>query len=185
MDIEAIRERVRTGRLIESRHARNERQGDNLAFRQVEQALLVGAILEQYDDTGRGESCLVLGYAEGTGSFSLRMERSRQDSSGADHGLHSGSSKIHRPKNTGTEMKMTRCNLCGGTRFSPRRVNYLHSNNGKYLPAPNTPAEVCDGCGMEFYDADVVKEIERRFFAIHSNTETPDEVLPIPSKAFV
>lgn len=32
-------------------------------FAQVEEALLDGQILEQYPDTGRGESCLVVGFA--------------------------------------------------------------------------------------------------------------------------
>jgi hypothetical protein len=31
---------------------------------QVEAALLNGEILEQYSDTGRGESCLIVGFAD-------------------------------------------------------------------------------------------------------------------------
>ncbi|WP_366931574.1 DUF4258 domain-containing protein [Thiocapsa sp.] len=31
----------------------------------VEQALLTGRILEEYPDTGRGESCLVVGFSDG------------------------------------------------------------------------------------------------------------------------
>ena len=81
-------------------------------------------------------------------------------------------------------MNMSRCNYCGGTGFSARRVEYFYAHGGKYLLAPNTPAEVCDCCGMEFYDAVVVKEIERRFFAIRAKTEKPDEVLQVPMKAF-
>jgi hypothetical protein len=37
---------------------------------------------------------------------------------------------------------------------------------------------------MEFFAADVVKEIERRFFAIHDHSEQPDAMLQIPSKSF-
>ena len=40
-----------------------ERQADGLTLTQVEEALLNGEILEQYPNTGRGESCLILGYA--------------------------------------------------------------------------------------------------------------------------
>ena len=81
-------------------------------------------------------------------------------------------------------MNMHRCNFCGSTNFSARRIEYLYSHDGKYLLAPNTPAEICERCGREFYDAAVVKEIERRFVAIHAHTEEPDAVLQIPSKAF-
>jgi len=31
---------------------------------EVEEALLTGRVLEQYEDTGRGESCLVVGFTE-------------------------------------------------------------------------------------------------------------------------
>ena len=81
-------------------------------------------------------------------------------------------------------MKMKRCNFCGESRFAERRVSYLYTRNGKYLLASNTPAEVCENCGMEFYSADTVREIERRFAAIHARTESPDEVLQIPLKSF-
>jgi len=37
---------------------------DNLTFYQIEEALLGGEILEEYPDTGRGESYLVLGFSE-------------------------------------------------------------------------------------------------------------------------
>lgn len=36
---------------------------DGLTLTQVEESLLSGEILEQYPDTGRGESCLILGFA--------------------------------------------------------------------------------------------------------------------------
>ena len=66
MKIEGIRERICAGRYVESAHSRNERQKDNLTLRQVEEALLSGEILEYYADTGRGESCLVLGFSGST-----------------------------------------------------------------------------------------------------------------------
>ena len=47
-----------------SRHGDQERQNDNLTLAQVAQALLNGRILEQYEDTGRGVSCLVAGFTD-------------------------------------------------------------------------------------------------------------------------
>lgn len=38
------------------------RQNDGLSIEQVEYAILHGRVLERYADTGRGESCLVVGY---------------------------------------------------------------------------------------------------------------------------
>ena len=67
-------------------------------------------------------------------------------------------------------------------RAPPRRIPYRHK--GKYLLVPNTPVEVCLHCGMSYYDANVLKEIERRFFAIDQKTEQPDRYLQVPEKAY-
>jgi hypothetical protein len=64
MDIDEIKEKVRNNQYMYSYHAEIERKADQLTFAQVEMALLDSRILEQYADTGRGESCLVVGFAE-------------------------------------------------------------------------------------------------------------------------
>lgn len=64
MDIEEIKRKVRNDQYVYSQHAEIERRAEALTFAQVEEALLNGQILEQYPDTGRGESCLVVGFAE-------------------------------------------------------------------------------------------------------------------------
>jgi hypothetical protein len=63
MDIEEIKAKVRASEYIDSHHADLERRADDLSLAQVEDALLTGAILEQYPDTGRGKSCLVVGFS--------------------------------------------------------------------------------------------------------------------------
>ncbi len=63
MDIEGIKTQVRQNRYVYSHHADLERRADGLTFADVEDALLNGQILEEYDDTGRGESCLIVGQA--------------------------------------------------------------------------------------------------------------------------
>jgi hypothetical protein len=37
---------------------------------------------------------------------------------------------------------------------------------------------------MVYYDAAVLKEIERRFFAIQRNDEFPDRYVEVPEKAY-
>lgn len=64
MHIEEIQIRVRADAYVYTQHAEIERAADNLTFAQIEAALLNGMILEQYPDTGRGESCLVVGFAD-------------------------------------------------------------------------------------------------------------------------
>lgn len=61
-EIEWIKDKVRKGEYYFSKHADQERQNDNLMIEEVEEVLLLGRILEQYEDTGRGKSCLVVGF---------------------------------------------------------------------------------------------------------------------------
>ena len=68
MEIEEIKVLVRADQYLYSLHAEIERKAHELTFAQVEEALLSGKIVEQYPDTGRGESCLVVGFAGETPS---------------------------------------------------------------------------------------------------------------------
>ena len=63
IDIDDIKAKISAGQLFFSSHAEEERMDDGLTARQVLEAILNDEILEQYPDTGCGESCLVLGYS--------------------------------------------------------------------------------------------------------------------------
>jgi Domain of unknown function (DUF4258) len=65
VDIEAIKTQVRNGRFVLSAHADQEAADEEIDIAEIRDALLSGEILEQYADTGRGESCLILGFADG------------------------------------------------------------------------------------------------------------------------
>jgi len=59
-----IQEKISQSDYYFSQHGDRERQNDNLSISEVEEALLQGRILEYYPDTGRGESCLVVGFTD-------------------------------------------------------------------------------------------------------------------------
>jgi hypothetical protein len=63
MDILDIKQRVRNGRFRLSTHAEMEAGEENLEISQIVEAILDDDILEQYPDTGRGPSCLLIGFA--------------------------------------------------------------------------------------------------------------------------
>ncbi len=64
MDIDEIKEKVKNDEYVYTLHAETERKADDLTFYQIEEAVITGEILEQYPDTGRGESCLIVGFSE-------------------------------------------------------------------------------------------------------------------------
>lgn len=80
-------------------------------------------------------------------------------------------------------MRDIKCNTCGSADYEERRITYLYSHQGQYLIVPNTPVEICNDCGTVYYSAEVLKNIERQFFAIRNNTETPDQYLQVPVKS--
>ena len=81
-------------------------------------------------------------------------------------------------------MKNNRCNFCGSESYEERRIDYLYSHQDQYLLVPNTPVDICLQCGMIYYDAAVLKEIERRFFSIQNKQEEPDQYIEMPTKAY-
>ncbi|MBF0425891.1 MAG: DUF4258 domain-containing protein [Magnetococcales bacterium] len=64
MDLGWMQRRIRENAYLYSRHGDQERQKDNLTLKEIEEAILTGRILEQYPDSGRGESCLVVGFTD-------------------------------------------------------------------------------------------------------------------------
>ncbi|MBI4256857.1 DUF4258 domain-containing protein [Candidatus Uhrbacteria bacterium] len=62
MDIEWIRQQLRSGNYEFSGHADDERQAERIPIADVEGALLNGEVLEDYPNDPRGPSCLVLGH---------------------------------------------------------------------------------------------------------------------------
>lgn len=61
---EWIIERVESDEYYFSKHGDAERCKDNLTISETEEALLSGRIIEQYSDSGRGESCLIAGFTD-------------------------------------------------------------------------------------------------------------------------
>lgn len=61
-DISWIQSKTRKCEYFWTRHGEQERQNDNLAIEEIEEALINGIVLEQYQDDIRGKSCLVAGF---------------------------------------------------------------------------------------------------------------------------
>ncbi|MCD5417790.1 DUF4258 domain-containing protein [Candidatus Bipolaricaulota bacterium] len=66
-----------------------------MTFAQVEEALLNGEILEQYPDTGRGESCLVVGSAGKVPIHAVCCMWLAWGESGTHHRLYSTPAEVH------------------------------------------------------------------------------------------
>ena len=63
MDLAKIQEKVGRNEYVYTDHADTERRIESLTLAQIETAILNAEVLERYPDTGRGESCLIVGFA--------------------------------------------------------------------------------------------------------------------------
>jgi hypothetical protein len=64
MDIEVVKTQVCRGRFMLSAHADQEAADENIDIAEICAAILNDEMLEYYPDTGRGESCLILGFVK-------------------------------------------------------------------------------------------------------------------------
>lgn len=64
IELNWIIEHVKAEEYYFSQHADQERQNENLTISEIEEALLNGRLLESYKNTGRGGSCLVVGFTD-------------------------------------------------------------------------------------------------------------------------
>ena len=64
LELPWIQKQVRKNQYYFTGHGDLERMNDNLAITEIEEAILTGKIIENYPDTGRGESCLIAGFTD-------------------------------------------------------------------------------------------------------------------------
>jgi hypothetical protein len=63
LNVEDIKAKVRAGKFRFSQHADMAAEANDLDVAQVVEAILRSEVLEQYPDTGRGKSCLLVGFS--------------------------------------------------------------------------------------------------------------------------
>ena len=182
MTLDEIQDKVLTNEYDYTLHAEIERKADSLTFHQIEAAILEGEILEHYPDGGRGESCLFLGLAI-TSLYTLSVGGGERELCSLPFMYRSNQNLSIHGRGV-IVMEDKKCNFCGSPEYGKRRTDYLYSYRGNYLLVPNTPVEVCLNCGMVYFDAKVLKEIEERFFAIQRKSEKPDGYVELPMVAY-
>ena len=62
-------------------------------------------------------------------------------------------------RNQGTFWKGERCEYCDGP-IKEKKIDLTRKRNGKYVVIERVPTGVCGHCGIRFYAATVLKEVE-------------------------
>ena len=71
---------------------------------------------------------------------------------------------------------MKSCNFCGNKHIKQALTEYTYKKEEHYLIVNNVPCYQCEYCGEKYFEAKVVKQIEKEFFAIQNGKKIPQEI---------
>lgn len=76
------------------------------------------------------------------------------------------------------------CNFCGNKNFKDKLVQYIYKHNEQFLMVENVPCEECEYCGEQYFQADVLKKIEKDFLDIYAKKKKLKKSIEVPVEEF-
>jgi YgiT-type zinc finger domain-containing protein len=76
------------------------------------------------------------------------------------------------------------CNFCGHFEYIEKRVEYIYRHQHRYMVFRDVPSEVCLHCGMRYFAAETILNIEQRFFEVVHNHQPPIQTITVPVETF-
>jgi len=76
------------------------------------------------------------------------------------------------------------CKFCNGETFIAKKVEYVYRHQGQYMLFRDVPAEVCLHCGMRYYAAHVILDLEARFFEVFADQTQAKQTRIMPVETF-
>ena len=74
-------------------------------------------------------------------------------------------------------------NVIGNKHIKHCFTEYTYKKDGHYLIINNVPCLQCEFCGEKYFEAKVLKQIEKEFFAIQNGKKTLQEI-SVPVEEF-
>jgi len=71
---------------------------------------------------------------------------------------------------------MQSCSFCKNKNIKNTKVEYTYKHDGKYMIFHNVPALQCEYCGEKYFEAKVLKQIEKEFISVQLGKKTPKEI---------
>ncbi len=78
---------------------------------------------------------------------------------------------------------MNDCTFCGNKNIKSVLTEYTYKHNGNYMIFHNVPAFQCEYCGEKYFEAKVLKQIEKEFIAVQ-NGKVVEERIVVPVENF-
>ena len=76
------------------------------------------------------------------------------------------------------------CNFCGNVNFKTKQIQYIYRYNNQFLIVNDVPCEECEYCGEQYFEADVLKKIEKDFMDIYLNGKRSKQSIEVPVEDF-
>lgn len=80
---------------------------------------------------------------------------------------------------------MKQCNFCENTSLTQKTTDYIYRHGEHFMLFKNVPAEICDYCGERYYEAKVLKAIEKEFFEVLNHRKKPTKNIVMPVEEYV
>ncbi len=71
---------------------------------------------------------------------------------------------------------MQSCSFCGNENIKNSLVEYTYKHDGKYMIFHNVPASQCEYCGEKYFEAKVLKQIEKEFVAVQNGKKVSKKI---------
>lgn len=68
--------------------------------------------------------------------------------------------------------------------MTDKRVEYLYRSGEQFLVVTDVPCLECEFCGEHYFEAIVLKKIERDFLAIQNTGKKPMKTIMVPVETF-
>ena len=78
----------------------------------------------------------------------------------------------------------TKCHFCGNKNFKGTKVQYIYKHNNQFLIVNDVPCEQCEYCGEEYFEGNVLNQIEEEFHRIHAQGKKAKKELRVPIEQF-
>jgi len=75
---------------------------------------------------------------------------------------------------------MKKCVFCGHADVVKKRVQYIYKHNGNLLMVNDVPCEECTFCGEQYFEACVLKKIEKEFQSITLSGKKAKQEIVLP-----
>lgn len=77
------------------------------------------------------------------------------------------------------------CNFCGNKNFIEKTVQYVYQDNGRFMIFNDVPCEECEFCGERYFEASVLKKIEKEFDDVYSKQKKAPSEIRVPVEQYV